>query len=457
MRRALAVAAILLALALGVLACSGGSEPLRVSLTIGNANGLREGAEVKVSGATVGRVSRLGFGARDVVRVQLELDAERVRIGRGVSAAIRSANLLGQKFVDLDPGDATAPVAPGFEIPSSRVRTSVDLDQVLDILDADTRTRLGVLINESGMALTGRAADFNLLLASLPPDLEQTTELVDDLAADNRALRDLVVRGQALTSRMTRERIGLSNLVNRAGEAMHSVAARRAQLALSLERAPGALVKLQRFLARLEQTTVPLGPAARTLSAVAPSLTTTLAAIEPFRRSAAPALDEALAAVPALEQAAARVTPVVRQAGPAVGALRDLLVAAPPASAALDEGIDDTLGFVEGWARAIQLRDGVGHVFRGHLGLSPEALDSAVRQLLAQSAPARVRHPHRHRRPAAPRVPPAPGAPPAAGPEPPLEDTVDKVTSLVGIVTDQLRPVTVDLPAKPLLDLLLKP
>ena len=38
----------------------------------------------------------------------------------------------------------------------SRITPSVDLDQVLDVLDAGTRTRLRILLNEAGVALAGR-------------------------------------------------------------------------------------------------------------------------------------------------------------------------------------------------------------------------------------------------------------------------------------------------------------
>jgi hypothetical protein len=67
-----------------------------------------------------------------------------------------------------------------------------------------------------------------------------------------------------------------------------------------------------------------------------------------------------------------------------------------PASGVLDAGIGDTLGLMEAWARAIQTRDGVGHVYRVGLTLSPD-LVSALEQgyvLAPEHRRARLRAPH---------------------------------------------------------------
>jgi virulence factor Mce-like protein len=415
----------------------------------------------------VGRVDRIALGPRDVVEVELELDRDKTRIGRGVSVAIRSANLLGQKFVDLRPGDTSRPVRGPVRIPRSRTSAPVDLDRVYAVLDADTRTRLGVLINEAGIALTGRRADFNALLRALPSDLDKAAGLARDLAGDNVTLRRLVARSGRFVGRIAEDRRDLTRVVRTAGGAMRTVSARRPQLAAALRRAPGTLAAMQRFLGELRATTVPLAPAARALSAAAPSLTSTLREVEPFRRAAAPALDEARATAPALGRLGVRATPVLRRAQPTVAALDTLATAAPPLTSALDKGVDDVFGFVEGWARSTQTRDGAGHVFHGHISFGPEIIRTAVRRLLDQQG-ARSRRRGAApkpltRRPPAPQAAPRPGRPPAAAPKrvpEVLEDALDSFGGAVDGLTKRL-PLGPREPApdgsRSLLDLLLKP
>jgi phospholipid/cholesterol/gamma-HCH transport system substrate-binding protein len=441
--RGFAAATALLTIGLGALLLLPDREPYRLSMQIPNANGLREGSDVKVGGTIVGRVADVSFGARDVIEVQIEVDENRARVGRGVSAAIRAANLLGQKYVDLRPGDRSAPLPSGSRVPASRIATPVDLDEIFSVLDADTRTRLGVLINEAGTAFTGRRADFNTLLGGLPSDLRQATRMVDDLASDNHTLRRLVARSERLVSRIAPERRSLSRVVHVAGETMRTVAARRPQLTATLRQAPGTLAVLRRFLADLRSTTAPLGPAARTLGGLAPSLTTTLAAVEPFRAAAAPALHDARRSAPALETLGVRASPVVGRARPTVAALSALAAAAPPLTSSLGTGIDDILGFVQGWARAIQTRDGISHLFSGHIALTPESINSAVRRLAAQQqTPPRKRRKFRERRPSpvpSTQRPATSGhAPKAPTPKQALQDTLGVVGKLLDTITDRL-------------------
>src|SRR5204863_7569850 len=103
----------------------------------------------------------------DVV-AELELNAAEAPVRRHVSVSISSLNLLGQKYVAVDKGNANATAPSGFSVPRSRIGTSTDLDQVIGVRDADTRAQLAVLINEAGAAMIGRRADFNALLGELP-------------------------------------------------------------------------------------------------------------------------------------------------------------------------------------------------------------------------------------------------------------------------------------------------
>jgi len=95
------------------------------------------------------------------VDVKLDIDRKYAPIGKDASAAIVAQNILGQKQVRLDVGDAAGePGAGGLRDPSRRTRASTDLDQLLSTLDADTRTRLAIVVNELGTAFAGRKLDF---------------------------------------------------------------------------------------------------------------------------------------------------------------------------------------------------------------------------------------------------------------------------------------------------------
>lgn len=381
MRRRVIGGLALLALALAVVLRAGGDDSYTVELRLTNAHGLSTGGEVRLGGVEVGHVSRLAVDDSDMVVATLVLEREARPIGAGASAAIAARNLLGQKFVDLDPGDQRRPLPSGARIPRSRITTPTDLDQVLDVLDADTRTRLQVLINEAGVAVAGRRADLGATLRLTPPSVRDLGRMLEDLDADGRTLGRLVRSSDRLVTSVARERPDLGRLVERASQAAGTVAARRAELGQTLDRAPATLRSLDGFLAELDATARPLGPAATQIRRASGPLREVLAGLGPVRRAASPALAEAVSTAPALTRLAAGLTPVLRAARPTAAALEGLTAISAPLARTLDVSIVDVLAIVHGWALAIQTRDGISHSFRAHVNLNAEVIESLIRRL----------------------------------------------------------------------------
>lgn len=430
----------------GLLVVRGGGDDRRVRVDMTEAAGLREGADVKVGGARVGSVESITLGRGDVVHAELALDG--TNVGAGASAAVRANNLLGDKYLDLRPGDLARPRST---IPANRVSAPVELDQILDVLSPDTRVRLSVLLDQAGIAVTGRESDIGKTLAVFGPGLDRVDRLVSELHSDNAALRSALTSADGWAATFARERTPLGRMVDTAAGAVTTVADRRQALRATLARAPGTLTAARAFLADLERTTVPLGPAARALTATAPRLSQTLAAVPAFEKAASPTLRTATSVAPDLTRLATKATPAVRRAVPAVAALRDFSERLDPLTDALDPGLDGLMSLLQGWARAVQTRDGAGHVFRGDFIFGPELLQQALTQF---STPARRKTRKRKDRAKAPATPaPAPKAAPTAAPRVPVvKPLIDQVQqALPAPVRDATKPT------QDLLDFLLKP
>lgn len=364
-----------------------GGDSYRVRVELSTANGVREGSEVKVDGVAAGKVRELRLGDGDIVIAELELDADGGRIGPGARAEVVTSNLLGSRYIRIEPGDTGRARPSGTTIPVSRTDYPVDLDQVLDTLDADTRARLGVLINEAGTALTGREADFSTTLRLLHPSLREGAVTLARLRSDNDSLATTVRRASGFVARLDDERAALSRAVAEAGTTMQVTADHRADLEATLRRSPGTMAEAQRFLADLEDVTEPLGPAARAISAAAPALGDVIEELPAFQRAADPTLVRAAAVAPSLTRLARGATPVLRRAEPAVRTTAEFARTLEPASRMLRVSIDDTLGFLEGWARSIQVRDQLGHVFRGRAILPVDTFRNAIVRLTEEALP----------------------------------------------------------------------
>jgi phospholipid/cholesterol/gamma-HCH transport system substrate-binding protein len=110
---------------------------------------------VRVAGVAVGTVSSIQRDG-DTGIVTMEITKGGLPIHRDATAKIRARILLeGNWFIDLQPGTPSSPtVSSGYTIPIAQTADPVQLDQILDALNTDTRSNLQTLLAEYGSALT---------------------------------------------------------------------------------------------------------------------------------------------------------------------------------------------------------------------------------------------------------------------------------------------------------------
>src|SRR3989442_7880511 len=79
------------------------SKAIPVNVVFKNISGLKEGDPVRVSGVKKGRVGQVRLERVGHVTVTLSLDPE-VRPHKDARATVASADFLGAKYIDYDPG-----------------------------------------------------------------------------------------------------------------------------------------------------------------------------------------------------------------------------------------------------------------------------------------------------------------------------------------------------------------
>jgi phospholipid/cholesterol/gamma-HCH transport system substrate-binding protein len=450
----LVLAVVALGITLVVLS-SGDDDGYRIKLPLASATGLEDGSSVQIGGIDRGRVD-LHLAKDDQVVAEVTLDDGAGPVGSDARASIEAQNFLGRKKVVLLPGHPSRGAAPsGWTMPADRIGTPTDLDQVLGVFDANTRTRAKIVLNELGAAVVGRRVDISTLLKEFPVGLEHSSAVLQALKTDDATMDDLLTRSDRIVAAIAPEHRALGRLVETVGTTAHNVAARRAELRQTLAEAPGTLRTLHGFLDDLEATTHDLGPAARQLTAAAPSVQGALAEVDDFRKAADPALDEARDAAPKLTELADGATPVARRALPTARSLAAMATELTPVSHTLDNSADNVIAILENWSRAIQFRDGLSHVFRGEASYSPDLILSAVNRLTAgQRAKERKRKANAAtpKRTAPPAAKPAPSAPQTNNPVKKVLDVLDRVTGQVPKAVDDVQKTVTGL-----LDYLLKP
>ena len=156
------------------------------------ASNLVPGDSVTVSGMTVGRVSSVQ-PVQGGARVNLQLNEKYAPMYHDARAMIKVKNLLNESYVELYRGTASSGQLPqGGTIPRSRTLTPVEVAQVLDVLNPDTRTQLASLINNLGESVSGRGQDLNDQVGTLKTTAQSLDGISHSLASQQVNLGSLI-------------------------------------------------------------------------------------------------------------------------------------------------------------------------------------------------------------------------------------------------------------------------
>lgn len=172
--------------------------PGQVSAELLDAGGsLADGADVKVRGVIVGRVTGIGEGLDGGVRVDIAIPQDKLEnVPSNVVARILPATVFGTSFVDLTADKpARSSLRSGAVIPADATQGTLELQQALDDIDALVKAvgpaELASAIGSVAQALDGRGLQLgdtieraNGYLAKLNPRLPLVREDVRKLAAN---------------------------------------------------------------------------------------------------------------------------------------------------------------------------------------------------------------------------------------------------------------------------------
>jgi ABC-type transporter Mla subunit MlaD len=247
-----------------------------------NASTLVNGEDVKVAGVPVGVITDMDVTPGKKAAVTMRIDnTDFVPWKRDAQCKVGAQGLIGEKFVDCQPGSsaagALARIGDGdgkgaHLLPVAQTSSPVDLDLLNDILRLPYRQRLAILLNEFGTGLAGRGEDLNEVIHRANPALRETDEVLKILAGQNRTLARLASDSDRALAPLAREKEHLADFVVQANATSEASAERRGDLQRSIELLPGFLRELRPLMADLEGFTDQATPVFTDLNAAAPAL-----------------------------------------------------------------------------------------------------------------------------------------------------------------------------------------
>jgi phospholipid/cholesterol/gamma-HCH transport system substrate-binding protein len=246
----------------------------RVAFTVADADALVPGSDVRIAGIQVGKVAGVTFNDYGST-VVMDIDPQYRPIYTDATALIRPKSLLGEKYVDLSRGSSNVPVPDGGSLPPSQAFTQVELDQVLQNMDAPTRRALSIDLISLGGGLQGRGADVNATIpelrriaehltpvaarfkdrtAEIDHILVDTDTILGTLSDEHRQLAGLLQSADAVTGTIAANDSHLAGIVDHGSDLLgrlDTVAGQQnvdANLRAAVEAAPGDLAAANRLL-----------------------------------------------------------------------------------------------------------------------------------------------------------------------------------------------------------------
>ena len=289
------VAVVLLALAaLVLLTAADGDEELGTTYQVefDNAFGLTKGGDLRIAGVRAGTIENLrlsdGYPPKAVVEVKVS-EPGFGELREDATCEVRPQSLIGEYFVDCQPGNARRRLPDGGRVPVEQTTSTIAFDLVNTVMRQPYRERFRLIITELGAGLAGRSDDLSQVLRRAHPGLRETSETLQILGRQTRTIERLIVDADRSVAALEARKGDVVRFVKEAGETAEITASRREQLAESFQLLPTFLGELRPAMARLGDLADAQIPVLRDLGAASGDLNTFLTRLRPFSNNARPA------------------------------------------------------------------------------------------------------------------------------------------------------------------------
>jgi virulence factor Mce-like protein len=348
MRRAVAMlfaGAVLTAVLVG--AGGRGTSDYRVAAIFSNASGLIPGQNVEIAGAVVGQVKSIKLTPDHRARVEMGVKTGFAPFRGNAECEIKPQSLIGEKFVECDPGSQAAPLLRSVDgtptVAMAHTHAPVDIDLVFAALRQPYVNRLSLVVNELGTGLAGRPHDLQQAIKRAAPALEQSDRVLRIVNRDRALLGRLIDRTDSVLAAVRPRSRDVTRFIDRASTVSATVAQRRDSLGAALDRLPPLLAELEPSANSLAGAVRDARPVVHELRTASPSLRALFGDLAPLTKAGRPALA-------ALRSASDEGRRAVAAAGPIATRLR-AAAALMPHAAKVGTAVTNSLratGAVEG-------------------------------------------------------------------------------------------------------------
>jgi phospholipid/cholesterol/gamma-HCH transport system substrate-binding protein len=285
---ALIAAVVLVSL---VLFGGGGAGGYKVKAQFLNAGQLVKGNPVQVGGVPVGSVKGIKITSDGHAEIEMSIDGDHSPLRQGTRAEIRqfSQSGLANRYVDLKlPPDTDQTIPDGGLIETDKTVTQVDLDELYNTLDPETRRSLQGFFKHSADQWRGREQEANVGFQYLNPALSTSSRLFNELTKDTPVLERFLVDSSQMVTALAERRDDLAGLIGNLNTTTRALGSQKEALAESIGRLPPFMRRANTTFVDLRSTLDAVDPLVEASKPVAKRLQPFLSQARAFAADAEP-------------------------------------------------------------------------------------------------------------------------------------------------------------------------
>ena len=296
---------VLAVVAAVVLGGAGGeaTKGTKFKIAFDNAFGLTKGGDLRVGGVIAGSTDTFklskgpecqnrntGGPPRTCAIVEATITEPGFRSFRAdARCAIRQQSLIGEYYVDCQPGRARKELKSGAKIPVTRNQSTIPTDLVNNVLRRPYRERLRLIIAELGTGLAGRPEDLAEVLRRAHPGLRETQKTLKILGDQAEIIQNFIKDSDTVVAALDEKKTEVARWIKETGETAEISAGHADAISAGFHRLPRFLDELRPTMVRLGELADAQTPLLRDLQRAAPSLTEFFTRLGPFADASRPA------------------------------------------------------------------------------------------------------------------------------------------------------------------------
>ncbi len=285
----------------------GGPTPFKaksyqVTVPFTEASQLAEQSDVRISGVDIGKVENIELGPNGHESVALlNIDDKYAPLPKGTRAILRTKTLLGETYVELSPGSSEEPAMPdGSKLPAAQVAESVQLDEIFQAFDPETRRAFQTWMQDAAVAIEGQGQNLSYAIGNFEPTFKEFEGLFRVLNSQKLAVSKLFSNGTTTFEALRGREGELADLIRSSNELFKTTANRNEDIEALFRVFPTFLDESRVTVDRLQGFAVNADPLSKQLVPVAEELSPTLIKFAEL----APEAKKLFEALPAVEKEA---------------------------------------------------------------------------------------------------------------------------------------------------------